>query len=161
MTEYKRFTFKYFYKLDAMAVTRHCRDPEPNEEVWNEINDAKFFDIKICPYISIEKYIPILSKINDVTKHGGCKIHFSNELIDIFSKEHEERFWELIKYITHFNYELQIEYKISTLRGQRDIFRIPTEFFNEVLSFAETHNIPNIKLSVLDKDRSEHLFFRK
>lgn len=159
MPRYKSFTFKYFYEIDAMAVTRYCQDTEPNEEVWNEINDAEFFDIKLCPYISIKKYIPIMYKINDVTKHGGCKIHFSNELIDIFSKEHEERFWELIKYITHFNYELQIEYKISTVR--RDIFRMPTEFFNEVLSFAEKHNIPNIKLSVLDKDSLEHLFFRK
>lgn len=159
MPKQKSFTFKYFYKTNTMAVTRYCQDLEPNEEVWDEIRETEFFDIKLCPYIPMDYYIPVLIKINTVTKPGGRIIHFSNELIDVFTEEHEKLLWKLLDYIKHSNYELQVEYKISTV--VKDEFRMPTKFFRKVVAYVEKNNIPHLKLSVLDKDDSEHEFFRK
>lgn len=159
MPKQRSFTFKYFYKTNSMAVTRYCQDLEPNEEVWNDIEEAEFFDIKLCPYIPMEYYIPVLTKINTATLLGGRTIHFSNELMDVFSEEHEKLFWKILDYIKHSNYELQVEYKISTVA--KDTFRIPIDFFIEVQTWAQDNNIPHLKLSVLDKDDTEHEFFRK
>lgn len=157
-----KFTFKYFVDAKTMGYTRSCQDTEINEAAWTEIESARFFDIKINPAVSIMEYIPILNKIDSVTESVTDVIpviHFSNELFDVFSAKHELMFWDSINYITHSNYELQIEYKISTVA--KDTFRIPIDFFIEVQTWAQDNKIPHLKLSVLDKDDTEHEFFRK
>ena len=155
-----KFTFKYFREISDphMGICFSCDEVKPNSLAWEQIDRALFFDIKLNPEISMKEYSPVLNKINTVTKRDDVipVLHFSNDLADKLSKEHMTRFWDCMSLITHNNYELQFEHKISTI--VKDTFVVHEEFFDEIIEYLDKNMVQHCKLSVLDKDDSEFLY---
>ena len=154
----KQYCLKKDYNTDTLSHAWHC-DGDFDVNSWNEIDNAEFFDIKLCTDIPLESYETIIEKIKDISQNKFIWLHFSNDANQSLNSEMINKYWKLIKtFCSSVDFGIEFEHKL--IKG--DVQKFNTTFFNDIINFARSRKLSWIKLYQLDKNQlSTHLYYHK
>lgn len=146
------YCFKENYKLHKMGHAYTCSSPF-DISAWNDIETANFFDIKLTSH-DINNYIPVISKIKEISVTRFCFIHFSNELSHSLTTETKELFWKLLN-ILDSGQTFGLEFQHKILKSSQEFNR---DFFDTIIS--KYKHIDWLKLTILVEE-NDIIYFQR
>ena len=151
----RQYCLKKDYDTNTLSHAWHC-DGEFDVDAWNEIENAEFFDIKLSNNIPLQSYKTAIEKIKDISQRKFIWLHFSNDANQSLSNEMIDKYWKLIDAFSS-SVDFGIEFEHKLIKGDTQKFN--TEFFNDIVNFANSKELSWIKLYQLDKDHCINLVY--
>ena len=130
-----------------------------DDDAWNDIDNACFFDIKLYPNIHVNEYKTIIEKIKQISHNKFIWLHCSNISTNTLDDDTVKLYWKIVE-LFHSNTDFGIEFEHKLTRRDRQEFN--TRFFKDIMNFAKDNDLTWAKIYQLDKDETtEHMFFHK
>ena len=133
-----------------------CNHKEPNIAAWKNIDSAEFCDIKLSANFQPQDYYKVIDKVKEVACNKTTFIHFSNEPSEKLDDHSINLFWELSKRV-NIGSEMCLEFEHKISSGET--FYVYRNFFEKIINVYGSSKY--LKLSTLDKDDSDFLYFQK